>query len=153
MQEGESDADREKRRSVEHFMLLVLALLGPLVLVVLGLVVTPDERGHGTHEQLGMPSCGMIEWVGVPCPGCGVTTSAALVARGRFGEGLHNQPFGFALAISLPLLAIWALRGHLRGIDLYLDLLSRRWSRWLPLGAAVFVGGWLWKIWLHKSGA
>src|SRR5262245_30550053 len=53
--------------------------------VVLGLArwVTPDERGYGTHEQLGLPPCAFRVVTGLPCPSCGMTTSFAYVVRGQ----------------------------------------------------------------------
>ena len=34
-----------------------LLLLGVLVMVAVGLYLTPDPAGHGTHQQLGLPPC------------------------------------------------------------------------------------------------
>ena len=30
--------------------------------------LTPSAEGLGTHTQLGMPSCGWIHTMGIPCP-------------------------------------------------------------------------------------
>ena len=69
----------------------------------LGLYLEPSPTGSGTHTILGLPPCGMLVSTGKPCPTCGVTTSFALAAHGRFGDALVNQPFGlvlFALAVA-----------------------------------------------------
>lgn len=41
----------------------------------------PDPRGFGTHQQLGMPPCTFTALTGIPCPGCGLTTSFAHMAH------------------------------------------------------------------------
>jgi hypothetical protein len=61
--------------------------------------LTPSATGTGTHTLLGLAPCGMLLATGKPCPTCGVTTSFALAAHGRFGDSLVNQPFGLALFI------------------------------------------------------
>ena len=84
-------------------------LLGALAA---GLAMTPSPTGTGTHTVLGLPPCGMLVYTGRPCPTCGVTTSFALAAHGRFGEALVNQPFGlavFALVCGGLLLAVVTL--------------------------------------------
>jgi hypothetical protein len=74
---------------------VTLAVL--LGLVVLGLALEPSPTGAGTHCQLGLPACGMLETTGLPCPTCGVTTAFCLAAHGRPAEALVTQPFGLAL--------------------------------------------------------
>jgi len=74
------------------------ATLAVLVgLIGLGLALVPSPTGTGTHCQLGLPPCGMLETTGLPCPTCGVTTAFCLAARGRLVEALVTQPFGLAL--------------------------------------------------------
>jgi len=72
-----------------------LAIL--LGLVGLGLALVPSPTGAGTHCQLGLPPCGMLETTGLPCPTCGVTTSFCLAVRGRLAEALVTQPFGLGM--------------------------------------------------------
>jgi len=117
-----------------------------LALVVLGRFVRPDPRGYGTHEQLGLPSCKVIEWWGIPCPGCGVTTSVAWAARGSFLRSLATQPFGLFVALAIPLAAVWAIQGHLRGRDLWRDLNAMRWGAWGWWIAVALLASWLYKI-------
>ena len=102
-----------------HWYLIIAALLGPLGLAVMAVFLKPDERGFGTHEQLGMSPCFLLERFGFPCPGCGVTTSVTLASRGRLLESLLTQPLGFVLAVGTVLFSLWALYGVLRGKDLY----------------------------------
>ncbi len=83
---------------------VVSAAVGLLLLTPLLLAggLRPDPRGVGTHEQLGvlgLTSCPFLEATGHPCMTCGMTTSFALAAHGRFGEAFLAQPFGFLLAL------------------------------------------------------
>jgi len=133
-------------RSSEHWIVLGFALLGPVLLAVLAFFVSPDPRGHGTHEKLGLPPCAMMEWLRVPCPGCGVTTSVALAAHGRISDAARTQPFGLVVTLGIIVAAAWALAGHFRGRDLHRDLNAIRLAPWLwTLGGALALS-WLYKI-------
>ena len=39
--------------------------------------IEPDQRGYGTHEQVGLPPCTFIRVFNVRCPTCGMMTSFA----------------------------------------------------------------------------
>jgi len=52
-------------------------------LLVLVARTTPSADYTGTHQQWGFPPCSMRVLFGIPCPGCGVTTGLAWMARGR----------------------------------------------------------------------
>jgi hypothetical protein len=67
----------------------------------LGLYLTPSTTGAGTHEQLGLPPCGMLLATGHPCPTCGVTTAFALAVHGRLAESLVTQPLGLVLFLGV----------------------------------------------------
>jgi hypothetical protein len=67
----------------------------------LGLYLTPSTTGAGTHEQLGLPPCGMLLATGHPCPTCGVTTAFALAAHGHLAESLVTQPLGLVLFLGV----------------------------------------------------
>ena len=139
-------APTPSRRGPRHHALLVLAALGPLALLTIGLATQPDPRGYGTHEQLGLPACRSREWFGIPCPGCGVTTSIALALRGDLAASFVNQPAGLLLTLALPLLFLAALRVHLAGRDLHAVLLGPGTRPLLALAAIVLVLSWAWKI-------
>jgi hypothetical protein len=140
-------------RGPGHYGLLALAALGPLALAVIGLLTRPDARGYGTHEQLGLPACRSIDWLGIPCPACGVTTSVALALRGELLQSLVNQPAGLALTLLLPLLFAGALWVHARGGDLRAVVLAPGRERLVAAAAVALVLAWAWKIWLVRSGA
>lgn len=127
-------------------MLLAMASAIVIGMIVLGALISPDERGYGTHEKLGLPPCGMMEWTGIPCPGCGVTTSVALAANGRFLDSFINQPFGLLCAIGGVFFALWAIWSHFRGRDIYAAVRQFRLGRWgIWLGVAMGIA-WVYKV-------
>lgn len=128
--------------------LAALAALACLAGLVYAQRLTPDARGVGTHRQLGMPACSLLARTGLPCPTCGVTTSLALAADGRFLASAHNQPLG-------ALLAFGAACGAIGGT--YVAATGRPAKRWLaglvtPRGvlvaAALVLAAWAWKVML-----
>lgn len=102
-----------------------------LVLLVLGLSLwlNPDRRQYGTHEQLGLSPCPVMERFGVPCPSCGLTTSFTLMARGRILQSFDAHycgPFVFLGAIAYGGLMVTFLIKRKRPI-IY-------WPWWVPVG-------------------
>ena len=116
--------------------------------MVLGLgALTPDERGYGTHEQLGLAPCAVREGIGIPCPACGVTTAVSLAARGDLLASLATQPLGLVLALGAPLVALLALLWHLAGRDLSVTVVNGRWARTVVLAlAGLVLAAWLYKL-------
>ncbi len=74
-------------------------LAGCTVLLGLAAWLRPDEHGVGTHQQLGLPPCSLVQYSGIPCPTCGMTTAFACTVRGRWPAAVLAQPFGFATAL------------------------------------------------------
>ena len=126
--------------------MLGLAFGGLAMLIAVGVLTTPAEAGHGTHEQLGLPPCDWIANWGIPCPGCGVTTSVSLFAHGRPWASFVNQPFGFLLALGAAVLPLIAGVGHVRGLDLRARLIRLPWIGLVIAGAVLFTLGWAWKL-------
>jgi len=60
---------------------LVALALALLALLVYGENPDADARGHGTHQQLGLPPCTFYVIFQRPCPACGMTTSWAWLLR------------------------------------------------------------------------
>lgn len=139
-------SSRQDERGRSHFTWLLGSWIGVVLFVVLGRIVEPDSRGFGTHERLGLPACRLKATTGLPCPGCGVTTSLTLASQGRVAESLRNQPMGLLLAIALPLFALWALVQHLRGADVGATMGAFFTGRVVLLGGAVFVAAWIYKL-------
>ncbi|MGE3175331.1 MAG: DUF2752 domain-containing protein [Planctomycetota bacterium] len=105
----------------------------------------PDERGFGTHEQLGMTRCSWPTAYGMPCPTCGATTAASMVVHGRLWSALETQPFGAAVAAAGLLAGATALWCLLRGrslLDVYVQLPRTAILFWAIL---LCVASWLYK--------
>lgn len=79
------------------------------------LLVTPDPRGHGTHQQLGLPPCPSILLWGRPCPGCGLTTSFSAVLHGDWGLAMAAHPAGPLLYAAFTVSALACLAGFASG--------------------------------------
>ena len=84
--------------------------------------------------------------MGLPCPGCGVTTAVTLVGEGRPLAAFVVQPFGALLALgsfAAGALALWA---SARKRDLGVLVLAR--SPLLPalLGGAALLGAWAYRV-------
>ena len=78
----------------------------PLILIG-GLIINPynpdgSPKESGTHTQLLMPPCIFKSIYGLPCAGCGLTTSCSLAIRGDILWSLAANPGGFyVLGVSL----------------------------------------------------
>lgn len=96
----------------------------------------PDPRGFGTHQQLGFPGCTLRTLFGIPCPGCGVTTSLALFVRGRFVESAVVQPVGFALGTVLAGVAVWLALSAGFGRSMVIRC-PKNWAAGIAVGLAV----------------
>jgi hypothetical protein len=137
---------RDSARSPTHWVLVALAPACLLVLFVLGALVEPAPEGHGTHTQLGLPPCPAMNWLGVPCPGCGVTTSVALAARGSVRAAFLTQPIGLAVALGLALYPLWVLVQLLRGRDLDASLRSLPARPIFIASGVALLGAWIYKL-------
>jgi len=133
-------------RSPEHWFVLAAALAAPLGLLLLALVLEPDPRGYGTHEQLGFQACLPIRLWNLPCPGCGVTTAVTLALHGQPAASLRAQPFGLVTIALVLGGALLAVRAHRRGRDLYAELGRLPWRTLGPALAALLVLCWGYKL-------
>jgi len=120
-------------------------------MALLGALTTPDPRGHGTHEQLGLPPCMLMQFTGVPCPGCGVTTAWSCFAHGEFVAAIRVQPFGALLAACVVIVSTLALVETVRGKDAWSGF-RRTWRPWMSwsLGAAM-LASWVYKIFVLRA--
>ena len=134
------------RRSRAHGLVLAACLGAPLALLALGLYLTPDPRGWGTHEQLGFRPCMPMRLWSFPCPGCGVTTSVALAAHGQPLAALRVQPFGLVALAVAAAAGVWAVVGHARGRDLHAELARVAWKRWGRILATLALLAWMYKL-------
>ncbi|UCF43343.1 MAG: DUF2752 domain-containing protein [Planctomycetota bacterium] len=67
--------------------------------------------------------CGFKQKYGLPCPGCGITTSAVTFAQGRILEAFYIQPAGALLCCLLALSAFLAFLVAVFGV--YFGFLNR----------------------------
>ena len=123
-----------------------MILLGCLAVLAAAAYLEPDDRGFGTHEQLGTGPCGMLIVTGYPCPTCGMTTAFAYAVRGQLLRAFWAQPAGFVLAlgtIALTGVSIWTIvRGRWPHVRLWFVTPYR-----LFLGLLVLLlGSWVFKI-------
>ncbi|MBA4028586.1 MAG: hypothetical protein C0475_05545 [Planctomyces sp.] len=108
--------------------------------------LVPDPDGHGTHEQLGLPACGMVVATGLPCPTCGVTTACATAAGGDLIGAAAIQPVG-AIGSLVTAVLVWGLAWSAatgsRVLSALTGVLSPR-LMWAGLG--VLAGSWVYKL-------
>src|SRR4051794_36631374 len=94
---------------------LVVSALGLAAVLGVARWLEPDPRGFGTHTQLGLAPCAFALVTGHRCPTCGMTTSFAWFARGRFDRAWRANPAGSVLAPTCVALVPWLLAGAARG--------------------------------------
>lgn len=85
-----------------------VALLTAWPVVMLSAWLRPDERGFGTHQQLGLAPCSFEAVTRVPCPGCGLTTSFTHMAHLHVLDAFRAHLMGpllFTLTLAVAALA------------------------------------------------
>jgi Na+/melibiose symporter-like transporter len=123
----------------------------PILAVSVGLLavaayLTPSGTGVGTHEQLGLPSCGWVIFMEVPCPTCGMTTAFSHAARGDLIASFAAQPLGCVLAVSTAVALLISLLVMVTGAPLARPLgalWGRRTGWWI---AAAVLAAWIYKL-------
>jgi len=136
----------QKRLEVRIWCTAIFVMCAAMLGV--GLKLTPNSSGTGTHRQLGFPPCGMLQMTGIPCPTCGCTTAVSYLAHGNLVASFLTQPFGFAVgllaAILVPLTLVGAITGEWRGPSMW--VLGWHWRYWTYGGLAVLLLAWVYKI-------
>jgi len=96
---------------------LVLSIAGSVLLGLLGTAawLTPSPQGMGTHQQLGLPPCTIVQWYHIRCPSCGMTTSWARLLRGQIVAAFAANAGGALLALTALVCGPWLLASGLRG--------------------------------------
>jgi hypothetical protein len=124
---------------------------GILAVLTLAAGLRPDPSGMGTHQQLGLPPCGWIASMGMPCPTCGMTTAFADAATARPLASLAAQPMGTALAVG-GAAAFWAsLHVLIFGSRLGSVVVRGLRPRLLWVVAAIWAASWVYKILVVKQ--
>ena len=90
--------------------------------------------------------CGFKRNTGLPCPTCGITTSAVLFSRGRIVSSFYTQPAGGLICIMLVIMAILSFIGGVFGV--YFNFIYKFWKslklHYLVLFfVVIFLLGWL----------
>ena len=122
-----------------------------ITLLSVAFFLTPSSKGVGTHQQLGLPTCGWILAADLPCPTCGMTTAWSYTVRGKLISAFRAQPMGMFLAISAMVVAIAALGTVIAGYS-YQSLLYRfPPSRIIIVLLVVSLVSWAYKILVHRG--
>jgi len=78
----------------------------------------------GTHQQLGLWPCTFLDVTGVPCPGCGLTTSFAYSVRADVANAARANWVGFLMVIACAITVPWALASAYHGRALWVPSLE-----------------------------
>jgi hypothetical protein len=95
--------------------LLVVAGGCLLALLAMAAWLSPSPEGMGTHQQLGLPPCTFVAWLGIRCPSCGMTTSWSHMLRGNVLGAMRANAGGALLAITAAACGPWLLGSGLLG--------------------------------------
>jgi hypothetical protein len=98
-----------RRFPVVQRLVLLAAGLGLVALLAVARWLSPDPSGLGTHRQLGLPPCTIVELFGRPCPSCGMTTAWAHLTRGEIRQATAANAGGTLLALSAALASPWLI--------------------------------------------
>jgi hypothetical protein len=95
----------------------VLVGMGGLLIALLVTAgrLTPSPRGMGTHEQLGLPACTLVQWFGMRCPSCGMTTSWAHLTNGHVAAAFRANAGGALLALLAAVCGPWLVVSGVQG--------------------------------------
>jgi hypothetical protein len=105
--------------------------------------IEPRETGFGTHEDLGLPGCPSVSLLNRKCPGCGLTTSFALMARGRVVEACKANALGPPLFVCAAGLALVCVVSGSNGHP-FVPTVGYFWTRWaIPTFCLGAVAIWL----------
>ncbi len=125
--------------------------IGAIAILSIAAWLSPSADGVGTHKQLGLPQCGWIVAVDLPCPTCGMTTAFSYTVRGNFFSAFKTQPFGMFLAVFVSIIGVLAFTLALTGRPK-----TAFWYRWMTTKTLFIVAGlaafaWVYKILAHRG--
>jgi hypothetical protein len=126
---------------------MLAGAVGLALVFVLGYLLEPDPRGHGTHVQMGLAPCTTRALFGLPCPFCGMTTSVSHLAHGDMAASIRTQPAGFVAGVGAALVGCLLVAGALIGrwpaVDPFRGLALRM---LIALGVGGLLASWLYKM-------
>lgn len=136
------------RANVRKRAVLVAIACGVLLGVAAWL--HPDERGFGTHTQLGIAACPNA--ADFPCPTCGMTTAFAYAVRGRMLSAIATQPAGGLFALGVMLVFAASVRSVCTGASVRINWYRVRPSAVAMSVIAVVLLAWGYKILMVRYG-
>ena len=126
------------------FKLLLVA--GACWVLVTAMGVQPDERGYGTHEDLGMEPCGYLLKHGHPCVTCGMTTAFSHTVRLQLPHAFQASPAGMLLCLLLIAFPAWMIHSIVTGSP-WLRFLLWPYGKLIPVVLFLLIlASWLYKI-------
>jgi hypothetical protein len=106
---------RAPRLAWAQRLMVIAAGSALLALLATAACLTPSPRGMGTHQQLGLPPCTIVQWYGLRCPSCGMTTSWAHLVRGQPLAAWRASAGGTLLGLAACLVGPWLVACGLWG--------------------------------------
>ncbi|MCK4603041.1 MAG: DUF2752 domain-containing protein [Phycisphaerae bacterium] len=91
-------------------------------------------------QQTELPACSFRTTTGMPCPGCGMTTSMAAMTRGQVTVALRSHLFGVILFLAVCVLAVVGVVELACGKAVIGLLRPGIW--WVWVGLTGLLGGW-----------
>ncbi len=123
-----------------------------LTVSVIAMRLSPSPTGTATHTQLGLSSCAFLDTYGLPCPGCGMTTSFAWFVRGNIVASLYVQPMGCLLALLTTATILIGGYIAITGVPLHRVFLLVASRYYLFAFFAIGMIGWGWKMYVVVRG-
>lgn len=108
----------------------------------------PDNRGFGTHQQMGLPECTFRLVFSKPCPGCGMTTSFAHFVRGEFSAAARANETALLLAMISAMMIPWSLSSAARGRLWFVDDPVKVFAGLILVLGGISVAMWLIRNWI-----
>ena len=110
-----SDVTPPRRLRWYERILLGTGGLTLAVLLATAAWLTPNVRGMGTHQQLGLPQCTMVQLTGMRCPSCGMTTSWSYLMKGNLLGSAKANLAGCLMGLIALVISPWFLSSAVMG--------------------------------------
>ncbi len=121
-----------------------------IIVITVGMLLTPSSSGVGTHESLGLPPCGFLVITGYPCPSCGLTTAFVLLLHGQITEAFLVQPFGVLLFVVFFIAAGLSVTALFLRLPFSAVLDSKHVDRLQMFLLVAMILAWVYKIYLMR---
>jgi hypothetical protein len=95
---------------------------------------------------LGTPLCAVKMFLGLDCPGCGITRSLTHLTHGNFRESIRMHPLGIFLALWLCYMFLREIIALIKGQPLPSLLSSRAKDLLIIIVTSALIGHWLIKL-------